>query len=504
MNDLISNAIARPALLVILGCALCGMLLRIFSTVGRRELQTMWFFNLIGLVVVVAANVTFSRGVMNWANAFEIAATGLAVLGALQIACVLVFQLVMPALGLAGPRIAQDLAFMVSVMASAIYGLSQLGVDPSKLFTTSAILTAVLAFAMQDTLGNVLGGVVLQLDNSLKVGDFVRVDTITGTVVDVRWRYTAIETNDREVVILPNSALMKQRFHVLRPRNGEPLVWRRTLHFNIDPNATAPHVIAVMNKAVADSRITLVSATRPASTVLADVTAGYCRYALRYWLTEPEADSSTDSLVRIHVVAALVRANIRFGAPQEQRQVVDESAELQRQAAIEHGRRLVALQRASLFAGLSQSEREALATCLVRAPFVKGSVMTRQGAVAHWLYLIVDGQASVVLEQGGQMTAVSNLKEGDFFGEMGMLTGAPRSATVLAVTDVESYRLDKNGFAEVLLQRPDIAVEISQVLEQRQRELANALRQNQASQPVGKAEEMLVSILGFFGIRESS
>jgi len=276
------------------------------------------------------------------------------------------------------------------------------------------------------------------------------------------------------------------------------------LHFNIDPNATAPHVIAVMNKAVADSRITLVSATRPASTVLADVTAGYCRYALRYWLTEPEADSSTDSLVRIHVVAALVRANIRFGAPQEQRQVVDESAELQRQAAIEHGRRLVALQRASLFAGLSQSEREALATCLVRAPFVKGSVMTRQGAVAHWLYLIVDGQASVVLEQGGQMTAVSNLKEGDFFGEMGMLTGAPRSATVLAVTDVESYRLDKNGFAEVLLQRPDIAVEISQVLEQRQRELANALRQNQASQPVGKAEEMLVSILGFFGIRESS
>ena len=282
MNDLISNAIARPALLVILGCALCGMLLRIFSTVGRRELQTMWFFNLIGLVVVVAANVTFSRGVMNWANAFEIAATGLAVLGALQIACVLVFQLVMPALGLAGPRIAQDLTFMVSVMASAIYGLSQLGVDPSKLFTTSAILTAVLAFAMQDTLGNVLGGVVLQLDNSLKVGDFVRVDTITGTVVDVRWRYTAIETNDREVVILPNSALMKQRFHVLRPRNGEPLVWRRTLHFNIDPNATAPHVIAVMNKAVADSRITLVSATRPASTVLADVTAGYCRYALRY------------------------------------------------------------------------------------------------------------------------------------------------------------------------------------------------------------------------------
>ena len=504
MNAMISNAIAQPALMVVLGCALGGMVLRIFNAVGRRELRTVWFFSLMGLIAVIAANVALEQDAPGWVRAMELSAFAFAVLVALQLSCVLIFQVLMPVMGLAGPRIAQDLTFSVIAIAGAVYGLSQLGVDPSKLFTTSAILTAVVAFAMQDTLGNALGGVVLQLDNSLKIGDFVRVDNIVGTVVDVRWRYTAIETNDREVVILPNSALMKQRFHVLRPRNNEPLMWRRTLFFNIDPGATPSQVIAVMNKAVLDSRVEHVSTDRPSSTVLADVTAGYCRYGVRYWLTDPEADSTTDSLVRIHVVAALVRANIRFGAPQEQRQLVDQSAEIELQMDVEHQKRLVVLERASLFASLSQQEREALATSLVRAPFVKGSVLTRQGAVAHWLYLIVQGQASVVVEHGKQMTPVSTLTEGDFFGEMGMLTGEPRRATVLAVTDVECYRLDKESFAQVLLQRPDLAIEISQVLERRQSGLSDALRQNQATLPVGKAGEMLATIKNFFAIREST
>jgi len=77
------------------------------------------------------------------------------------------------------------------------------GVDPTNLFATSAVITAVLAFSMQDTLGNVLGGVTLQLDNSLRVGDWVRVDDISGRVADVHWRFTAIETRNKELVMVP-------------------------------------------------------------------------------------------------------------------------------------------------------------------------------------------------------------------------------------------------------------------------------------------------------------
>lgn len=86
------------------------------------------------------------------------------------------------------------------------------GVDLTSSFTTSAVITAVIAFSMQDTLGNILGGIVLQLDDSVGVGDWVRVDEVSGRIVDIRWRHTAIETRNRETVIVPNSWLMKNRF----------------------------------------------------------------------------------------------------------------------------------------------------------------------------------------------------------------------------------------------------------------------------------------------------
>jgi CRP-like cAMP-binding protein len=117
------------------------------------------------------------------------------------------------------------------------------------------------------------------------------------------------------------------------------------------------------------------------------------------------------------------------------------------------------------------------------------------------LYLIVRGQAEVVVEQNGKSRPVTSLKDGDFFGEMGMLTGEPRRATVLAKTDVECYRLDKEGFAHVLLQRPDIAVDISQILEQRQRVLSDVMNHSTAGVTAEGAGDVLARIKGFFGIR---
>ena len=97
-----------------------------------------------------------------------------------------VFRLLLPLAGRTPPRIVEDLTI---IAAYVIYGLAQLrgaGVDLSSIVATSAVITAVLAFAMQDTLGNMLGGLALQLDNSVQVGDWIRVDDTIGRVRDVR------------------------------------------------------------------------------------------------------------------------------------------------------------------------------------------------------------------------------------------------------------------------------------------------------------------------------
>ena len=136
--------------------------------------------------------------------------------------------------------------------------------------------------------------------------------------------------------------------------------------------------------------------------------------------------------------------------------------------------RLKALRGVGIFASFSEAELRALAERLVYAPFARGDVITRQGMVAHWLYILVAGEAEVWLEQQGGRRLLTTLPAGNVFGEMGMLTGEPRRATVTAKSDVECYRLDKAGFEEVIRSRPAIVEEMAAILTERNMQLATA------------------------------
>jgi CRP-like cAMP-binding protein len=131
-----------------------------------------------------------------------------------------------------------------------------------------------------------------------------------------------------------------------------------------------------------------------------------------------------------------------------------------------------ALQKVAVFAPLDEAERGHIADALVYAPFTQGEVITRQGAEAHWLYLIACGEVSVRVSvdeagQAGPEVAVATMRDGDVFGEASLLTGEPRAASVYAVTDVECWRLDRESFRTVIQQRPDIAAPIAALLAER-------------------------------------
>jgi CRP-like cAMP-binding protein len=134
-----------------------------------------------------------------------------------------------------------------------------------------------------------------------------------------------------------------------------------------------------------------------------------------------------------------------------------------------------ALKRVELFNSLTDEELRELATHLRTAPFVRGEVITKQGAEAHWLYIITKGDAEVRFSLDGKLSEhVATLHLGDFFGERGMMTGERRSADVIALTDVECYRVDKESFNDILRKRPELAEDISQVLARRRVELEAA------------------------------
>ena len=118
----------------------------------------------------------------------------------------LVFRILLPRLRVMPPRIAEDIFVIIGYAAWGLVRLRYAGLDLGSIVATSAMITAVVAFAMQDTLGNILGGLALQMDNSIEIGDWIKVDDVVGRVVDIRWRSTLVETRNWETVVFPTAS----------------------------------------------------------------------------------------------------------------------------------------------------------------------------------------------------------------------------------------------------------------------------------------------------------
>ena len=471
---------------------------------ARNMLAAAVLLVLIQAILVGVTHLSAEGGgssIVGWINDIIHLALGAIVI---RLAGMVLFLALLPLLRLNPPRIIEDLAVALVVLGWVAIWLRAAGVDLSSIVATSAVLTGIIVFSMQDTLGNIFGGLALQLDRSIRIGDWVRIDDLSGRVVEIRWRYTAIETRGRETVIVPNSALMKGRFAVIGARDAPALRWRRAMVFSLSSNQGARRMADVLVRAVCDAGIGNVAAEPPPTALLMALLPNGGDFMLRYWLTNPEFDDSTDSEVRMHCEAALKRAGIHIAMPAEERFVIKENESFRRaRDAGEHHARIEALQKVDIFHSLSADELNELVAHLVHAPFVAGDVMTRQGAIAHWLYLIVKGVAEVwVAEENSGQKLVSTLKDGQVFGEMGMMTGEPRRATVIAQTDIDCYRLDKEGFRHILAARQDIAAEISGVLANRNLALAKHLAAaGNAATPRSKAD-VLARIREFFGLVE--
>jgi len=416
------------------------------------------------------------------------------------------FRLVLPLCRINILRIFEDLAELVGYCAWFIMRLHEAGLDLSGIVTTSAVFTAVLAFSMQDTLGNILGGLALQLDQSIHVGDWIEVDGVVGKVADIRWRYTAIETRKWETVIIPNSQLMKGKFSVIGRRRGQPLQWRRSIFFDVGYEHPMGKVIEIVENAVRNGHIANVANQPQANAVVMDFSTSTIRYCLRYWLNNLDIDDPTDGEVRNRMYAALQRAGIQLPYPLYEVRMTNQDERHEQSTRLrQFQERLDALRHLELFNTLLEDEIAEIAEHLVYTPFAKGDILTRQGETAHWLFILVSGEADVFLElPDGSRRWIDTLRAGVFIGEMGLMTGAPRSATVLARTELLSYRLDKASFQTVLSKRPELAEEISELLTRRRFAL-DALQQeanleSAAQQMVRQQRNLQNRIRGFFGL----
>ncbi|MBL8392722.1 MAG: mechanosensitive ion channel [Candidatus Accumulibacter sp.] len=421
-----------------------------------------------------------------------------------RLAAIFVFRAILPRVGIVVARIAEDISVLLLYALFIIARLHFVGLDPSSLLTTSAVITAVLAFAMQDTLGNILAGVALQLDNSLRTGDWIRIDDLTGRVAQVRWRQTTIRTRNGEVVVVPNSQLMRGRFTVYGRADVASWPWRRWVWFNLSYDSPPTQVIAAVEAAISAAEIPNVAADPRPSCVLMEFGPGYARYALRYWMLDPQADDPTDSAVRVHVLAALQRGGMELAVPEQSLLVTKENEAHRKSIQRREGeRRLADLRPFEIFSSLQEDELLTISQHLIHAPFVSGDVIYRQGDVAHWLYLLTAGEADVWLEFPDQPRQLfRTIEAGSTFGERGVLTGEHRRDTVIARSDLVCYRLDQATVEQLIQSRPEIAEAFARILARREQEMDEFSQRYVAATPGETKPEvgMLDRIRAFLGI----
>jgi len=134
-----------------------------------------------------------------------------------------------------------------------------------------------------------------------------------------------------------------------------------------------------------------------------------------------------------------------------------------------------------LFSGLSPKELEALERSIQVRSFSPGEIIFRQGDQGDGLYLVRSGTVKITLTKEGEESVIALMSTGEFFGELAVLDGEPRSANATAMDDVKSLFLPREAFLSFLREYPQVAMKIIEMLSRR-------LRQT---------DEMLASIVFF-------
>jgi small-conductance mechanosensitive channel/CRP-like cAMP-binding protein len=506
---------ASPWTLLLLGVVLTLLagLIRRYTPAKRRRIRRATILFMLYLTTFLFAAILGIVHAEGWSRRVWFLADLFEVLVIVDFVAILLFDLVLLALRIEVANIVHDLALGAAYILAFIGILHRSGVHLSGIIATSAVVTVVLGLSLQATLGNVLGGIALQLDDSIHIGDWVQLSSgQQGKVTAIRWRHTVVETRNWDTIVVPNASLLGENIIILGQRTDQPVQHRMWVYFNVDFRYSPEEVINVVEDALQSTPIPNVAAFPPPNCICFDFSKNqqggesYANYAVRYWLTELAADDPASSAVRVRVYVALKRAGIPLAVPGQTIWVsMDDPQHKERKLQRELAHRVVALEHIEMFTQLNAEDRVRLAEGMRPAPFGRGEIITRQDSAAHWLYVLTKGEVEVRIRgEGGVEKLVTRMGAPNVFGEMGVMTGERRTASVIAATEVECYRIDKEAFKAVLRNRPEMVEEISQVMAKRRVDLA-AVREGldaEAKKRRVKEErsQLLASIQSFFGL----
>jgi small-conductance mechanosensitive channel len=370
-----------------------------------------------------------------------------------------------------------------------------LDVNVLALIALPTVATAVVGFALKDVIARFASGI--ELGRIIRVGDWVTLMGKEGVITNITLNYVTIKTRGWDYVNLPNDAVTQAEIvNHSRPEG----VTARTLTIE----AGYDHPPLFVKKVLADAATAApgVAPHPPPVSFVHEFKESGIEYNLRFWLTDYARRERIAGEVMAYVWYAFKRHNIELPFPKRVVTMTQPpDVQAARHAEIdEFMRQLSAI---DFLAALSEQEHRRLAASAEKRVYMPGELVVREGEEGTEFFVVMQGAADVEIAAGGQAKTIAAFGTGDFFGEMSLLTGAPRSATVRASSPLTVLVVGKGAMGQVLANNQSLIERLGETLAQRQSLLASHRESAAKShkQEGGTDSRSLASrILKFFGL----
>ena len=369
------------------------------------------------------------------------------------------------------------------------------------LLATSGVAALILGLAMQDLLTNVIAGFSVHMSRAYKVGDWLLLGTEgkRAEVREITWRSTRLVDNDQVSFELPNSDLLKGRIvNLNHPGEEHAIRLRFGLDYDVPPNVAKEAILAAAKEATG-----VIDSPAP-NVILADFADSAVVYELRVWMRQARLFNQACDDIRSRLWYELQRRNLRIPFPV--RSIERRTAHVPDRVLRARDGALEILRTASVLGCLDEESSAALVREGRISLYGPGEVIVRRGEAGGSMFLVLDGTVAVNgRNPAGQRVVLARLGRGECFGEMALLTGDPRSATVRSEKDSMLLEIGKASLAPLLAKTPELAERLAGLLEQRTREQRETQERSgaawQAEQAVkpGTHRSLASRIRAFFG-----
>ncbi len=363
--------------------------------------------------------------------------------------------------------------------------------DLTTLFAGSTIIGVVIGLALQDTLGNLFSGIAMQADQPFQIGDVITIQTkATGVVEAISWRGVKIRTFQNKIIVVSNSIISKEFIEVAPKDNlNARLAFFNTL-YSASPTKTI-HLIRDVVRQVENISTKIRPIVR-----IKNLGESGIDWEVKYWLEDYAKHNDTDALVRQRIWYAFQRESIHFAFPT--RTLFVENQSLEPDFIESTSEIFIRLSDVPIFEPLSDEETQKLAEACEAKIFSPNEPIVRKGQDGNSMFVVHRGSVKIQILENDFPKTVATLHEGEIFGEMGLFTGEPRSATVIAAEETEVLEIKHTAVKPLFEKNPHLMEEMSEIIAER-RELLTVANEEKKEVSVEKAS-VFNSIKKFFGL----